>query len=468
MMRALALAVSFLLFMGSALAQDVFTVPQVPVYAEAEGAAQAQERARVDGRRTAIDLLLRRLVAEDDWLYLPRLTEELPPEAVETGEVPTVEMPDPDAAYSGGPDPLESERPGMKQAIVLDRQALAELEEGFDVFNEKSSGTTYRANITYRFKPDAVRSLLQTARLPYSEAQAQEVLILPVLETEEGVYLWEAKNPWARAWLERPLTSELTPMALPRGDVMDIQQISSEEARDINAAALRAFAERYPQRKIFVALAKLTEKNGQFRLYVQLIDATPPAIGRGASASAIGTTITEAFFRGPNDDFPALARRAVQSTVARHARQWKRQTLVDYASERSFDLTAWYGSQQEFSDIRQAINSSPLVKSFKPGVFNRENAIMTLSVVGEEEQFRLAMAQSGLEVWQDTGSRWHIAEAERAEELKRSLEPLSTDIDEQAERRGGIGRFFGRGRSGSGEEIPELPDDLFGDGEGGR
>jgi hypothetical protein len=463
---------------GRAGAQDVFTVPEVPVFAEAKTAGEAQTLARDQGRLAALDLLLRRLVAEEDWVYLPSLSKGEEAQALS----------DP-YATGGAYNPDRSTAVAMKQPLALNPDAAAALERETNVFNEKSSGTTYRANITYRFKPDAIRDLLRTARLPYSEEQAREVMVLPVLETANGLYLWEAKNPWARAWLERPLTAELTPMVLPRGDMIDVEAISAEEARNLNAAALRAFQERYGEERLLLALGKLSEVGGNFRLYVQLIEATPPSL-EGSETSAIGTTVTEAFFRGSDDDFPALARRAVEATVQRHSRQWKRQTLVDFGRERAFELTAWFGTQREWTDIQNAIQGTPLVRNNDVRAFNTENAIMALTVVGAEEQFDLAMQQRGLDVWQDTTGRWHIAQADRAGTLQATMQPLTTDIDAEADRRRGLGRFFRRGgrdrsieteelpelednqsgeaqESEDGEEVPDLPDDLFGDDDSG-
>ncbi|MEO1657529.1 MAG: DUF2066 domain-containing protein [Pseudomonadota bacterium] len=484
-MHRLALVLVAFLFGGSALAQNVFTVPQVPVYAEADTSALAQDQARREGREAALDILLRRIVAEEDWIYLPRLAEGEPAPVLGENAYLASEEPDYDSAYS--PNAFNrQEEPGAlpvseKQPIIIDSAQLSQLEEGFDVFNEKSSGTTYRAQITFRFKPDAIRSLLQNARLPYSEEQARDVLVLPVLQTDTGVYLWEAKNPWARAWLERPLTSELTPMQLPVGDVVDIQAITAEEARDLNAASLREFAKRYQAEQVYLALGQLGENNGEYRLFVKLIDATPPAIGVSWQASAIGTTVSEAFFRGADDDFPALARRAVEGTVQRHARQWKRQTLVDYSLQRSFEVTAWYGDLEEWADIRSALESTPLVRNLDPGVFNRENAIIQLTVVGDDQQFDLAMEQRGLDLWRDASGRWYLAEQERAAQLQNTLDPLAPTIDEQSGRNRslGLGRLFGRrdeetegnggGTNPNGApsapegDIPELPDDLFGD-----
>ncbi|MEM9838797.1 MAG: DUF2066 domain-containing protein [Pseudomonadota bacterium] len=454
------LFVVFALFCGQATASDrVFTVPEVSVFAEAKSSSQAQRQARDAGRALAFDTLLRRLVAEEDWIYLPRMAEDQP--------APASAQAFGQGLNTGGVGE-ESFETFSKTPISLDRRALRSFEQETNVFNEKSSGTTYRASITYRFKPDAVRQLLQQARLPYSEQQARETMVLPVLQTENGTYLWEAKNPWARAWLAEPLAHELTPMILPRGDVLDVQAVTAMEARNLNAAQLRAFSERYQSPRMMLALGELTEVGNLYRFRVRLIEATPPALDDGAE-TGLGTMVADVTFQGGQDDFPALARTAVEGAVQQLSNRWKRRTLVDYSTQRRFELTAWFSDTRGWAQISEAIDDSALVVDRRDGAFNNNGTKIVLTVVGEERQFRLAMAQKNLAVWMDTDGVWHIAEADRAADLKMIYIPASPeDIirTEQDNQRRGLGRLFRRDRGGSDGDVPELPEDLFGDDSG--
>ena len=56
-----------------AASDDVFVVPRVPVQATGATATEAKDAAQSSGRRRAMDILLRRLTAEEDWGYLPTL-----------------------------------------------------------------------------------------------------------------------------------------------------------------------------------------------------------------------------------------------------------------------------------------------------------------------------------------------------------------------------------------------------------
>ena len=168
------LLVTLFLFGGTAAAQEessIFTVPRVPVYAEAETAAAAQAEAQSQGRRVAMDLLLRRLTAEADWQFLPRLAAAIEEEEPEEMGGVLVPMGDDDAMPAEGEAPAGNAPPeegpedaspyggmvesdpfgaSLKQPVALDPDMLPQIEQSFAVFDEKSSRNTYRANITYR------------------------------------------------------------------------------------------------------------------------------------------------------------------------------------------------------------------------------------------------------------------------------------------------------------------------------
>ncbi|MEM9420981.1 MAG: DUF2066 domain-containing protein [Pseudomonadota bacterium] len=454
----------------------VFAVPEVPVYAKAETAAAAQQKAQTQGRRRAMDLLLRRLTAEADWEYLPTLALGRAPNA--SGAIPELGF---DVQYVA------------KVPVQLTAADLPQLEEGFAIFDEKTSGTTYRAKITYRFKPDGIRRILEAANLPYSEAQAREALIVPILETDEGLYLWETNNPWARAWLARPLINELTPLRLPVGDQQDVEAMTADGAKALNAAAFGQIARRYNAQQVILAHGRLRQANGEFRLQVRLIDAylagrptdaapvpTNPedaaglydsADGFGKQAVAVvalrekGAVMAEAYFKGRGDDFPALAQRAVEATVAKYAREWKTQTLVDHSAIRPLSLTAWFGSLDEWAVIRIALEKSPLIREMKVGAFTNENALIDLNVIGQQNQFILAMRQANLSVWLGPDGGWNIASFDRSEQVQNRLATIAQEQNEQP--RNGLFNRFGRregvplGAAPREDSIPTLPDDLF-------
>ncbi|MHA7873519.1 MAG: DUF2066 domain-containing protein, partial [Hyphococcus sp.] len=312
-----------------AIGEDVFVVPRVAVQAQAGSATAAKNAAQRQGRRRAMDILLRRLTVEEDWAYLPLLATDQPAEA--TGDLD-------------------------RAVVVLNDSDLERLESGFEVYDEKSSPTTYRALITYRFKPAAVRKLLKDVQIPYSEAQTRTALVLPVLQTQSGLYLWEENNPWMAAWKSRPYNNELTPMAAPLGDLEDAASISARQALSLDQASFQVMADRYSVSQVIVAHAFLQQIDGEDRLRVRLINGfresgeltdennpleqfaqEPGALSdldTGFSAqqgpaldefipAQVGDVLAEGWFRQPSGNFPTLAEQSIDTTIAKYAKPWK-------------------------------------------------------------------------------------------------------------------------------------------------
>ena len=404
-----------------AVGDDVFVVPRVAVQAQASNATAAKATAQRQGRRRAMDILLRRLTIEEDWVYLPRLA---------TGE------------------PAESGVGFERSAIALDDAGLEKLESGFEVYSEKSSSSTYRAFITYRFKPVEVRRLLKDASIPYSEAQTRTALVIPVLETASNAYLWEENNPWLSAWKVRPYNNELTPMIAPLGDLEDTAAISARQALAINKGALTAIGERYSVPQVIVAHAYLRQRDGMDQVRVRLINGyresaaietsndlaadrnfgpAPTSVNDSAKAvfnSAVGDVLAEAWYSQPSGNFPALAERAIEETIAKYAKPWKERTLIDHSIASVLNVSAYYGSLSEWAKIRSALVSTPLVGSVQVKALSRGGAEMLIQAFGDPDKLVVAMESQGLVLWNDAGDDyWNVAtpsSARNARNLKRS------------------------------------------------
>ena len=394
-----------------AAGDDVFVVPRVPVQASGETATAAKDAAQSTGRRRAMDLLLRRLTPEEDWIYLPTLA---------TGS----------AAQSAGDG-------SGKTAIDISPSLLVGLESGFEVYSEKASSASYRAYITYRFKPDEVRRLLKNAHIPYSEAQTRVALVLPVLQTDSGVYLWESNNPWMAAWKVRPYTHELTPMTAPLGDLEDSSAISARQALVGDPAALAAIAARYNVSQVIVAHARLTQKDGANQLTVRLINGhresgkadltellgeeidvdTDGAAAQTFSyaegdedfAARVGEVLAQTFLTEPVGNFPSLAERSIEYAIAKYASGWKSRTLIDHSKEARLPVTAFFDRIEDWSKIRSALIATPLVGSVQVSSLSRRGAEMDVRIFGEPARMQVAMENQGIVFWSETGERWFLA-----------------------------------------------------------
>ncbi|MDZ7627555.1 MAG: DUF2066 domain-containing protein [Parvularculaceae bacterium] len=405
--------VAFIAHAGSARAagEDVFIVARVPVQASGDSATDAKENAQASGRRRAMDLLLRRLTTEPDWKYLPVLAAGRAASSVDDG--------------------------AGKTPLTISPAALEGLESGFEVYNEKASSTSYRAYITYRFKPDAVRRLLKQSKIPYSEAQTRVALVLPVLQTASGLYLWESNNPWMAAWKARPYTHELTPMQAPLGDLEDSSAITPRQALDLNPAALATIAARYNVSQVIVAHGRLARNGPDNQLTVRLLNAYRETGKAGAGdilghdaeiesdgsqsqtfiyaiedddfATKVGEVLAQTALSEPVGNFPALAERSIDAAITRYSSGWKAKTLIDHSKEAVLPVSAFFDRLEDWSKIRAALIATPLVGAVQVSALSRRGAEMNVRVFGDPAKVQVAMENQGIVFWSETGERWFLA-----------------------------------------------------------
>lgn len=438
----LALVFAGVLFGGPAWAvgDDVFVVPRVPVQAQADSATAAKAAAQDMGRRRAMDILLRRLTVEEDWVYLPRLASG---EAAAAGAIDAATASNPNDAYV--PPPASSAYSNAKRAISLTGRDLELLESGFEVYAEKSSATTYRAYITYRFKPDAVRRLLKDARLPYSETQTRTALVIPVLQTANGLYLWEENNPWMAAWKSRPYNNELTPMSAPLGDLEDASRITARQALALDETALATMAEHYGVSQVIVAHARLQQAADQDKLVVRLINGYresahapvdtqfDPALADIEStdyevktpvaeeiAAKVGDVLAQVSDAEATGNFPVLAERAIESAIAKYASGWKAKTLIDHSAESILETSAFFESIKDWTKIRTGLSATPLVGSVQVFALSPRGAEMRLKVFGDPSRLAVAMENYGVTFWSEDGEHWLLATPGQARALRGS------------------------------------------------
>lgn len=428
------------------IARDVFTVVKVPVRGEGSDATQAKRLAQSQGRRVAVDRLLRRLTPKEDWEYLPTLAAGRPAPASglrAPSDDPLSPLADDYLSQLSLQSIIGAEARPQRTYIALADREMEALESGIEIFNEKNSATTYSAQISYSFKPSAVRKLLRDAQLPYSEVQARAALVLPVFQTPQTLMLWEPENPWAMAWRARPLLNELTPMLTPLGDLEDITDINPRQALALNQDALSRIAERYNIGHILVAHGRLLRVDGQDRLQVRLINAyndLPPADaaveeavidGMASTASTpvfvqpaerqvnVGEVLEETWMRAEAGGFAALAESSIDGVLAGYGEEWKQRTLIDHSAAKTIVATAHFRNAKEWMRIRSALIAAPIVEAVQVQALSRDGAYMSLRYLGETEQLRVALEQNSLGFWSQSGAGvWNIAAVDLVGEVK--------------------------------------------------
>jgi hypothetical protein len=197
---------------GAALAapgDEVFTVGNYPVEAQAANAVAAKQKALSDGQQAAFRSLLKRLVPVTDYDRLKRLS-------------------------------------GLKASGFV---------EGVAVRSERNSTTRYIASLDFSFRPDSVRAVLQQEGIPFVEEQSREIVVVPVVRGADGsVDAGNASRAWTQAWKGLDLEHSLTPFELQtvKGQ---INAATLKAAADGTGGAERALAGEYGSPYVILAIA---------------------------------------------------------------------------------------------------------------------------------------------------------------------------------------------------------------------
>jgi len=336
---------------AQATAGDVFTVTGVKVDARAGNAEDARFQARNEGRAEAFQVLLRRLVPASEWSRLPQ---------------------------PSGRD-------------------LLPFESGFEVADERASGTRYLATMTYVFLSDPVRNLLREQGIPFSESQARPVVVLPVLEGQNGARLWR-DNPWFEAWANTNLTHELTPVESPLGDLEDISAIDADTAKRASWGQVAPIASRYGASGVMVAYADRRSDGNQMTVYASAAVLTPDGISWQGEASS----------SGPAGEPGRIYERVIRKLMTGYAEPWKQRTMIAFGQEQKMEATVRVRSFEEWMRVRSGLSKVPTILSVQTAALSQRGAEVVLTFVGEPRQLALNLEQQGLSLSPVQGY-WQVA-----------------------------------------------------------
>jgi len=329
-----------------------FVGREIAVDVTSASAAQAREQAIADAERRAVQQVLERLTLPADHARLPR--------------------------------PVGA--------------ALQALIEGMEVHGERVSATRYIARIDVAFRRAGIRALLRQAGIPFAETRAQPALLLPLLERERQLLLFEGDNPWAAAWAELPLLAGLRPMLLPSADAEPATLPPADRARLSSVETWRPLAARLGADSVILADAKLLEDAGG-----SVLDLTLHALD-----GAQDTTIVRRLQAAAGTPAADLLRQAATAALSELEEQWKRSILLNFEQRGQLLVEAALGGLADLVTLRRTMQQTAAIRRVEILSLTRRQAQLLLQVLGEPAQLALALAQRGIELRQE-GEAWRMA-----------------------------------------------------------
>src|SRR5215212_11653086 len=181
----IALLTAFPLCGGArAQASNTYTVTGVDVDVTAPDAVQARQQGIAEARRKAAKMLVDRVVSSEDRAR--------------------VGMPN-DAALEG-------------------------MVRGIEFVRERSAPGRYIATLNVVFSPEPVKAWLGGAGVKVTETVSRPALVIPLWKGKAGVEPLDDRNPWREAWRTLDTATSAVPVTVVRGDPIDQNALSAEEA----------------------------------------------------------------------------------------------------------------------------------------------------------------------------------------------------------------------------------------------
>lgn len=336
-------------------AAEVFQVSAIPVDVTAQTAAEAREQALAAGHREAYIRLMNRLVLREDQSRVPQLG-------------------------SAG---------------------IAELVQDFSIANERASAVRYLADLTFRFKPQAVRRLFQTHRLRFTQTRSAPLVLLPVFGIGGDALLWEDTNAWALAWAEHDFSEELVPLIAPLGDLGDVATINPKRALQGDAKALQDMAARYGADGALVVLAVLS---GDTAAGEAALEVTADQFAAGAARRIYEGRFEQAAPGRVDDLFAA----AIGAVVGALQDAWKAQTHLSFDEQRLLSAIVPVTGLGDWLEIKRRLNGIASIVQLELVTLTRQYAQVDLGFIGAEDLLMRALAENDLLLQPSANGQWEL------------------------------------------------------------
>lgn len=339
--------------------QDIYTIRDIITDETAETATAARDLALVNARRRGFLRLMRRILLQQDRIRAP---------------------------------------------IPSDDQ-LADLVSNFEVADEKISGQRYLARLTIRYDADKVRSILRQSNIGFSETMGRPTLVLPVLGTPAGEFLWEEGNEW-KAALSFAIDEtggardRLLPVLLPAGDFLDVPALTAQQALRLEQARLDILARRYGTEEVILLHAVQSPVTGPGGGIVFEVSQQRPG--------EVQMTSSERFEGATGESSAAVLHRAALLLMNRLQDDWTHQNLLDFSAQGSLEVSAMLSSLMEWREIQSRLVRLPMIRQMELRSLSVTGVQMHWLYLGKLEKLSEELAQQGLALREESG-QWRLS-----------------------------------------------------------
>jgi hypothetical protein len=270
--------------------------------------------------------------------------------------------------------------------------------QNFQISDEQLSATRYLAKLTVAFSPTAIRDLLQTQGVPFSQVASAPQVVLPFYDDLVEPRLWQDGNPWWLAWDQAMDRERLFRLTLPLGDLEDLSTVTVPQVQAGDAAALGRLAQRYGAESVLIMSAAPVPAPTPgapptFRIESRQAGEAVPVVAPFEVTGAAG------------EAFEAVLAQAVRQLQDRLDESWKSRHQLRLDQGGFLFVNVPIGDLQDWTSIDQGLAGLEEISQVEVTSFARNRVQAEIHYVGDQISLEQALARLGLSLSQE-GESW--------------------------------------------------------------
>jgi hypothetical protein len=274
----------------------------------------------------------------------------------------------------------------------LDDARLDSLVRGVEFANERSASNHYVATLNVVFSAGPVKAWLSEAGIHVVETVARPALVIPLWKDKNGVEPLDDRNAWRDAWAGLDTSASAVPLTVVRGDQLDQNELSVEEAYVGDVSALSRLNERYRAPTVIVAVVEGDRTSGPLTVGGVRYDSQT-----GARSEIPRMTVA---------DSSQLAE-AAKKIHARLDEEWRSVAAVHRDEQAGLDAQVPIRTLGDWVAVRQRLGSVPAVKNVVVRTLEADHAEVHLDYFGSPEDLQRTLGQVGLQLDKDA-DQWRL------------------------------------------------------------
>ncbi|HEY1631276.1 MAG TPA: DUF2066 domain-containing protein [Rhizomicrobium sp.] len=327
---------------ATAAPSNPFTVSGIQVDASAASSIEAQNIAINSGRQRAWTTLIHRLTKQEDWAKAP----------------------------------------------ALDDQAIERLLASYLPQNVRKSTTRYSASMTYIFNADAVRRLLRSQGVAYTDASAHPVLIIPLAPR------YDAHGPWTNAFLNPRYSHAAVPLNLPIPDAGTVASLGGVTFDGATWQQVQNVANRVQANEAMLVLLV----NDKGKMVVKMRH-----LGIGAP-----WTIPDLPLNDPPGS-PRLYADAADAAATAVINAWKAHAAIDFGKRFKLTAAIHVDNLADWGAMQAKIVTVPTVTDVTVTAMDIGQARIAVTYVGTAQQLKDSLYQNGYDLENSEDNGWTLA-----------------------------------------------------------